>query len=176
MDNVNEKRGSVITGFVGAFIGALIGAVLWTLIGLAGYVASIVGFVIAFLAGKGYDLCKGRKGTAKVVVLIVCVLLAVLIGNFGTYALDIHNIYQEELSYLTDEEKQDVVSEEEFFMLIMTDSEVQIDFVKDCAIGVVFAALGCFTEIRNAGMKKNLKARLDEEKKLKESEVSEDQE
>lgn len=163
MDNTQNKSGSILTGLIGAFLGALIGAALWAGVGIAGYVASIVGFVIAFLSGKGYDLFKGRKGKAKVVVLIVCVVLAVLIGNAGSYAYMIHDVYDELLSELSAEEAQYAVPESEFYALMIEDPEVQGEFVKDFAVGMVFAVLGCFTEIRNAGASKRLNAAIKQE-------------
>ena len=56
-----EKKGSILGGILGALLGAAIGAFLWTLIGMLGYIASIVGFVIAFLASKGYDVQFGAR-------------------------------------------------------------------------------------------------------------------
>lgn len=163
MENTQNKSGSILTGLIGALLGALIGAALWAGVGIAGYIASIVGFVIAFLAGKGYDLFRGRKGKVKMVVLIVCVVLAVLIGNAGSYAYMIHDVYGELLSELPAEEVQYAVSESEFYALMIEDAEVQGEFVKDFAVGMVFAVLGCFTEIRNAGSMKRLNAALKQE-------------
>ncbi len=60
-----EKQGNLLTGILGAFLGALIGTALWVLVGVWGYVASIVAWLTAFLAGKGYDLLHGRPGKAK---------------------------------------------------------------------------------------------------------------
>ena len=51
-----EKQGNLLTGILGALLGALIGTALWVLVGVWGYVASIVAWLTAFLAGKGYDL------------------------------------------------------------------------------------------------------------------------
>lgn len=52
-----EKQGNLLTGILGALLGALIGTALWVLVGVWGYVASIVAWLTAFLAGKGYDHC-----------------------------------------------------------------------------------------------------------------------
>ena len=134
-----EKKGSILGGILGALLGAAIGAFLWTLIGMLGYIASIVGFVIAFLASKGYDLLKGRQGTLKVIVLIVCVILAVCIGTLGTTIWSIHNEY----SALSDVEKKYFYpAETEVIKQVLADSEVQESLVKDSAMGLVFGILG----------------------------------
>jgi len=144
VQETQEKRGSVIGGFIGALIGAGIGAVVWTLVGMAGYIASIVGFVIAFLADKGYDLLKGRQGVIKMIVLIVCVVLAVAAGTLGTYVWTIHNEYNEQLSQLTEFEKKyfEIATEEEFMKDVLSDSEVQTEMIKDSALGLVFGIMG----------------------------------
>jgi hypothetical protein len=99
-ERYQENQGTVVGGFIGALLGALVGAIVWALVGMLGYIASIVGFLIAFLAGKGYDWFKGRPGKIKVVILVLCVILAVFIGNIGSYAWMIHDVYQEELELL----------------------------------------------------------------------------
>lgn len=141
-----EKKGSIIGGIIGALLGAAIGAVAWTLIGMAGYIASIIGFVIAFLADKGYDLLKGRQGVIKMIVLIVCVVLAVGAGTLGTWVWTAHNEYQTQLSELSEIEKKyyDIMTEEEFMKEIFADSEVQGEMLKDCGMGLVFGILGSF--------------------------------
>ena len=152
-----EQGGSELTGLIGALLGAAIGAALWALVGIAGYMASIVGLVIALLAGKGYDLLKGRPGKAKVAVLIVCVLLAVLAGNAGSYAYQVHDVYREQYEEPSELEKAYAMTEGEFFQVIMDDGEIQGEFVKDFGVGVFFAALGCFGVIAGAGAGKKKK-------------------
>jgi len=139
-----QKKGSIIGGFIGALVGAAIGAVLWTVVGMLGYIASIVGFVIAFLADKGYDLLKGRQGVIKMIVLIICVVLAVAAGTVGTYVWTIHNEYNEQLAALTDFEKKyyEIATEAEFMQELLSDSEVQGEMIKDGGMGLVFGIMG----------------------------------
>ena len=145
-----EKKGSIIGGFIGALLGASIGAVVWALVGMMGYIASIVGFVIAALASKGYDLLKGRQGTIKMVVLIGCVILAVFAGTLGTTVWSIHNEYDA----LSDVEKQYFFpSEGEVIMQILADEEVQTSLLKDSALGVLFGIMGSFGLIKAAKKK-----------------------
>ena len=117
---------------------------------MIGYVASIVGFVIAFLASKGYDLLKGPAGNVKVVVLIFCVLIAVLVGQMGTYAWQLHQVYTEEFSAM--------MSESDFFEFIIprlrSDEEFTMQVLGDLGMGILFAALGCFSTLKAAGKKK----------------------
>lgn len=82
-----ERTGSYALGAVGALLGALIGAVVWALVLVWGYVASIVGLLIGWLAERGYELFRGRKGWGKIGVLIVAVILGVVAGTFGAYVV-----------------------------------------------------------------------------------------
>lgn len=170
VQETQEKKGSVITGFIGALLGAAIGAVAWAAVGMMGYIASIIGFVIAFLADKGYDLFKGRQGTVKMVILIICVVLAVAAGTLGTAVWQIHNEYTEQINALTDLEKKmyDIMTEGEFMKEILMDSEVQTSLIKDSALGLVFGILGSFGLISAAknGNKKQAAAPVSEEAAL----------
>ena len=170
VQETQEKKGSVITGFIGALLGAAIGAVAWAAVGMMGYIASIIGFVIAFLADKGYDLFKGRQGTVKMVILIICVVLAVAAGTLGTAVWQIHNEYTEQINALTDLEKKmyEIMTEGEFMKEILMDSEVQTSLIKDSALGLVFGILGSFGLISAAkyGKKKQAAAPVSEESAL----------
>ncbi len=152
IQEVQENKGSVITGFIGALLGAAIGAVLWTLIGMMGYIAGFVGFVIAFLSDKGYDLFKGRQGTIKMIVLILCVVLAVGAGTVGTYVWLIHDEYNTQVSELTEIEKKYYViaTEAEFMRDMLSDSEIQGGMLKDAGLGLLFGILGAFGLIKSA--------------------------
>ena len=167
VQETQEKKGSVITGFIGALLGAAIGAVAWAAVGMMGYIASIIGFVIAFLADKGYDLFKGRQGTVKMIVLVICVVLAVGAGTLGTAVWQIHNEYTEQINALTDLEKKmyEIMTEGEFMKEILMDSEVQTSLIKDSALGLVFGILGSFGLISAAknGKKKQAAAPVSEE-------------
>lgn len=155
VQEIHKNKGSIVGGFIGALLGAAIGAVAWTLVGMLGYVASIIGFVIAFLANKGYDLFKGRQGTIKMVVLIICVVLAVGAGTIGTYAWAFHDVYTEQYNELTEIEKKygDIMTEGEFMAELFADSEVQGDILKDAGMGLVFGLLGSFGLISAAKKK-----------------------
>lgn len=152
-----KKNSNLFLGIVGALIGALIGALAWAVVGALGYIASIIGLLIAFLAAKGYDLLRGPQGMIKLIVLILCVILAVGVGNLGAYLWTIHSSYIEVVEELSTIERQLVISEAEYFSNVlpelMNDPEIQRDFLKDMGIGLLFAVLGCFGLLKNAAKK-----------------------
>ena len=90
-------KGTYVSGAIGALIGALIGAVVWALVLNAGYVMSIIGLLIAFLADKGYDLLKGRQGKGKVVVLILSVIVGVAAGTVLYVVMELTGMINEGL-------------------------------------------------------------------------------
>jgi len=154
-----EKKDNLLLSIVGALVGALLGALAWAIVGALGYIASIIGFLIAFLAAKGYDLLRGPQGAVKLIVLILCVILAVAVGNAGAYLWAVHNGYTEAVAELSAVERQLVMSEAEYFSNVLpelvNDPEIQQDFIKDMGVGLLFAVLGCFGLLKNAGKKPN---------------------
>lgn len=154
--------GRTFLGILGACIGALLGALVWALIGIFGYVASVAGFVAAFLAGKGYDLLGGKPGKIKLVTLVLCVVLAVIVGNAACEIYWLHELYQEEVAKLSAWEV--AVPEAEFLAraipLLWEEPEITSEFVKGVLIGLFFAALGCWTVLRDAGGKAGRKIRM----------------
>ncbi len=144
-----EKQGNLLTGILGAFLGALIGTALWVLVGVWGYVASIVAWLTAFLAGKGYDLLHGRPGKAKVITLIVMLLLSVFVGTLGTFAVvGVQSIKEAETemnSFELAHFKKLYPSELDYVLEMMqTNDEIHAEMTKSFAMGLLFGALGAY--------------------------------
>ena len=78
----HEQQGSIIRGLIGALLGGIVGAVIAGLVYLIlEQTSTLLGFVIGFLVGGGYNLLKGRKGVSLLVIGIVCSLLAVVLAD-----------------------------------------------------------------------------------------------
>lgn len=121
-ENTNENQGSIVRGLIGAIIGAVIGAVLWAVIAIGTEkIYSIVGFLIGLIVGFGYDLFKGRKGAARMVIVAVCVILSVVSGIVAANIYLLHDGYREECDFIATATKQELVdrycTEEELAML-----------------------------------------------------------
>lgn len=152
-----EKKSNLLLGIAGALLGALLGALVWAIVGAFGYIASIVGLLIAFLAAKGYDLLRGPQGIIKLIVLIFCVILAVSIGNAGAYLWAVHAGYTEAVSEMGPVEQQLVMSEAEYLRSVLpelvNDPQIQQEFLKDMGVGLLFAVVGCIGLLKQAGKK-----------------------
>lgn len=134
----NSLSKNYLLGFIGALAGGLIGAIPWGIVSSFGWFVGWLGFLIAFLASKGYDLMKVRVNMNKLWCVIVAIIVGVLFGQIIS----------------------DVIS-------IATDSEVSGDLVlifnyykshfgeylkinaANLGMGYLFAALGSFSVIRD---------------------------
>ena len=141
-----ERTGSYFTGLIGAFAGSAIGAILWAIVLNLGYVASVVGFAIGWLAEKGYNLLKGKQGKAKVLILIIAVIFGVLLGNFAADAITL-------AAMIADGELPGFVMGDipaMIALVLMEDAEYRSATIGNILMGLLFAALGVFALLRKA--------------------------
>lgn len=142
-----EAKGSYLTGLIGALLGSALGAVIWALVLLAGYVASVVGLAIGWLSEKGYNLLKGRQGKGKVLILIIAIIFGVLLGTFAADAITLAGMINDgELYGLTMGDIPAVI-----LILLMEDAEYRSGMVGNVLMGLLFAGLGVFALLRQAG-------------------------
>ncbi len=139
--NADVGTGSYLGGFLGAIIGATLGGILWGLVLFIGYVASIIGFVIGWLAEMGYTLLHGKKGIVESIILGFAVIFGVL---FGT-------IFSQSITLV--KEGFEVGELPKLFSLLFQDSKYVMASLFDIILGLVFAALGAFSLIKGAGKK-----------------------
>lgn len=148
----NERRaegdtGSYLTGLLGALAGSVLGAVAWAIVLSIGYIASIIGLLIGFLAEKGYDLARGKQGKGKVAILIFAVIFGVLLGNLGAEAFTVFSMIQGgELPGIAVGDIPLVL-----WLIFTEDAEYRGYLIKNILMGLLFAALGVFALLRQAG-------------------------
>lgn len=139
-----EAAGSYLTGAAGALVGALIGAIVWALVLLVGYVASVVGLLIGFLAEKGYNLAKGKQGRGKIAILIVSIILGVLVGTLAADAISlVQMIASGDLYEFTYGEIPSLI-----LFLLLEDAEYMRATLANSGMGLLFAGLGAFGLLR----------------------------
>lgn len=169
-----EKQGSVLRGLVGALIGAVLGAAVWGVVGiLTQRVFSLLGFLLGFLCAKGYELLKGREGVAKIVIVILCVILAVVLGEAIFAVGTFHQMYVEsidtaaselemygiDLKKLLEENPAEaydkyLYTEAEMFKMALEDPEFWSESFKNLAQALLFAAIGAVVVIIDMNKKK----------------------
>ena len=142
----DEDTGSYGKGFLGAFLGAMLGSVIWAVVLYMGYVASLVGLVIGWLAEKGYTLMKGRQGKGKVVILVIVIILGVLVGTLLPDVVELTKMINAgELPGITYGQIPLLI-----VMLLAEDAEYLSATVSNAGMGLLFAALGVFALLRKA--------------------------
>lgn len=139
--------GSYFKGALGAFGGSVLGAILWAIVLNMGYVASLVGFVIGWLAQKGYDLLKGKQGKGKVVILILAIIFGVVLGTFAADVITVASMISSGEAYGL--AYTDIPA---FILAILAeDAEYRGAVLANIGMGLLFAALGVFALLRQAG-------------------------
>ena len=146
-ERLNEDNGSYIRGILGAVLGALIGGIVWAIVLNVGYVASIVGLLIGWLAEKGYTLLKGKQGKVKPVILVGAAVLGVAVGTVGSVVLEM-------VKFIAKGEAGGWTYSEIPIWLNMFygDSANMSATIGDFVIGLIFAFIGCFSFIKRKGM------------------------
>lgn len=140
----DEDTGSYGRGFIGALIGALLGSIVWALVLYSGYVASLVGLLIGWLAEKGYTLLKGKQGKGKVAILVIVIILGVLVGTLLPDVVVLAQmIGAEELPGFTYGDIPSMI-----MMLMAEDAEYMRGTLGNAGMGLLFAALGVFALLR----------------------------
>lgn len=143
----DADTGNYVTGLLGALGGAVLGAVVWAIVLNAGYMAALVGLLIGWLADKGYDLLKGKQGKLKVVILIVAIIAGVVLGTLGGYGLMLAELISEGQTYLTYADIPVAL------ITLMGEPEVLTEFGTNVLMGLLFAGLGVFSIVAQAGKK-----------------------
>ena len=173
MENYNyyedqESKGSVVKGLIGALVGAILGGIVWGAVGLLTQrVFALLGLLLGFLVVKGYELLKGREGAVKLVIVIICVILSVVIGE-AIYEIGMIEIeygkmpeyLREELAtmgypstMLTEDFLKSFIPEKSaFYEEVFADESFRKDALLNLGLALLFAALGAVGVI--VGMRK----------------------
>jgi hypothetical protein len=138
----NEREGNYATGIVGALLGAIVGAGLWLLVSYLGFYASIVGFVMAFLAQFGYRLFKGKVGRLMPAVILISLIIGIFVANSVEIAI---GLAQDPSLGLTFGEALGIAP------LAFIDNEMfYVGKVwANAGLGLLFALMGSWRTIRN---------------------------
>lgn len=141
-----QRTGSYGMGVLGAFLGAAVGAIAWALVLNMGYVASLVGLLIGWLAEKGYTLLNGKQGKGKVAILILAIIFGVVMGTFAAdFITLVGMINTGELYGVGISEVPALI-----VYLLSTDAEYLTATMGNVGLGLLFAALGVYALLKKA--------------------------
>lgn len=92
-----EKKENTLLGILGALLFSTAGIAVYFLLNLAGYIASLSGFVAIAAAFFGYGLFSRNKRSIKgVVIAAVASVLAMLAANYLCYAYELLKLIRED--------------------------------------------------------------------------------
>lgn len=141
IDTLEQQKNAAnnyLVGFAGALIGSVIGSIAWILIGLAGFYASIAGYLIAFCSFKGYKLLKGKITVVGVIINVCTILLAFLFANYiGLFF---------ELRKSLDELTFSVFNQ--IMPLVIKEPGVIKELLLNLGLGLLFIVLGSYKTIQ----------------------------
>lgn len=142
------RKGNMVTGIVGALIGALIGGVLWVLVGQLGYIAGIVGLILAVLSLKGYELLGGKIDKIGIAVTMVIIVAVLFLANYISLAWIIHS----EFSSIYDITFFDAFRAVPDFLSY---DDILMPFIRDLVVGYAFTAAVSIPVIKGMYNKSN---------------------
>ncbi len=144
---LQEDNGSYTTGLLGALLGAALGAVIWGIVLNMGYLASLVGLLIGFLAERGYRLLRGRFGKGKVYILTLSIIFGVVLGTFLGEWLGVYELIQSGQAGALQVSEIPLL----IYAVLVEDAEARRSVLMNILAGLFFAGLGTFSILRQAG-------------------------
>lgn len=139
VEQESRREGSYGTGLIGAIIGGLIGAVVWALVLNLGYITSLVGLLIGFLAERGYHFLRGKEGKGKLVILILVSLVCVIIGTLGADVIEIVKLIKDGTLMLSYGQIPELM-----WLMFTEEAEYMRAVLANLGLGVLFAGLGLY--------------------------------
>lgn len=134
--HAKSKKGSFVTGIVGALLGSLIGVALWVTVYAIGYIAAICGIVLAVCAIKGYELFGGKLDLLGIISTMLITIIMVYIATYLSYGYSIYDTFR-------DTEEIDIFTAIRSVRDFITDyPEIQTSFYTDLAKGYLFTVIG----------------------------------
>lgn len=137
-------RGTV---FAAAAIPA--GVIVWVVLWQFGFIASIVGFGVAYLAMFLYRFGAGVVGRQGAIRVTVVTVLTLVLAFFGGVVSDVLGVWTAD----TGESAVSALVSPDFwngFQVIMGLDGVLASYVPDFALAMLFGLLGCFSVLRSA--------------------------
>ena len=141
---VHEARGVLV-----ALLIIPIGIVAWGVLWNFGFIASIVGFVVAFGAMFLYRLGAGQVTRLGAALITAITLITLLLAFFGGIVLDGLKGFSE----ATGQAQLDLFFTPQFwdgFFVVLNQPGVIGSYAGDFGLALLFGALGCFGVIRSA--------------------------
>ena len=141
-ENVRAHKSNLLHGFAGAVIGALAGGIAYVLLSKVGYVASITGFLMAFLALLLYEKFGGCLDVKGIICCAVILIATVYFATRTAWSWEAYDALKD-YGWSFGEVYSQLSS-------ILKQSDLTGSFIKDLAMGYLFTAVGAVGKFINA--------------------------
>ncbi len=143
-----KEKNNYVLATLGAFVGAMIATIPWILVYIYGNMMfSALAIIIAFVALKGYQLCKGGQTRLLPVIITIVSLLSVSIATLVIIPLAILYKQGYDASFYN-------------LNLLYSSSEFCSAIFRDFAISILFTILGI------SGIVKSLKQQVTQQEEI----------
>lgn len=138
-----QKKDNPVAGVAGALLGSLIGVVLWVAVYQIGFIAGIVGFVMAVCCIGGYQKFSGKLTKTGLILSIVIAIVMLFAAEYISVGIEIYTVFKEyDVSFT-------IISGLRAVPTFLGESEILSAMLKDLAIGYVLMAISSVGYIRN---------------------------
>ena len=136
LQETNTTPSNIPLGVLGAVLGAALGALVWIGVYQLGYMASLCGLLMFFLAMKGYGLLGRKVDKVGILLSAVIAFLMIYLAVYLSWTVSIFL----ELKEL--EMNPTMEAALEWMKLILSDKEAKGDFMQDLLSGYWLGVLG----------------------------------
>lgn len=148
--DLKVQKSNIAGGIVGALLGSFIGVALWVIVYQMGYIAGIVGFVMAVCCMKGYELLGGKLNLPGIIISLLIAVGMLFFAENIALALEIYNEYKADFD-ITFFDAFRSVSE------FLKEPDIMSAFVGDLAFGYLLMAAASASSIISTYKNANLK-------------------
>jgi hypothetical protein len=137
-EELKDQPSKAGLGLLGGLLFGIVSAIPWAVVYALGWFVGWLGFLIGIAIVKGYSVFGGKIKKSVIPIMAILVIVCVVFAQFLGDTL--------QLAYYIN--KGDLYGEfsdiPEYMSLLFKDSEYVASFVKNVAIGLIFAGLGVF--------------------------------
>lgn len=138
IDEERKLSSNYFYGFWGALSGALCGAIAYGCIRSAGWIATLMGLFVVFMASKAYDATKVKRNINKLYCVIIACVIAIPVGEFlGSIIYVMGN-------------EETAVHTSDYIAYYMNNFGLFIEYnIGNLILGYVFTAIGGYKVFKN---------------------------
>jgi len=141
---VENKKGNIFTGILGALLGSLLSTALWLAVYKLGSIAAVCGILLAVCVIKGYELFGGKLNKTGIIITLAITIAMVYVSTYFTYGSSVYD-------YLKTKGNISILDALLITRhLIKQNSEIRATLYQDLIKGYLFSAMGAISVFYSA--------------------------